>query len=140
MRRTKRRTYKNMRFQGLWDFCAQKKTSEIPKTHFQSTCLGQLRCLVQNFFGNPNKIHFQEFWDSCAQNKTSEISKMTLLGIMRFLYAEQNVGHLNKCTFKNSGTPVRRPKRRKSKKCTFTNSRTSVRRTKRRKSQQMHFP
>ena len=60
-------------------------------------------------------IHLQTFWGSCAQNETSEISKNELLGIVRLLRAEQHVGNLNKCTFKNSGTPVCRPKRRKSK-------------------------
>ena len=44
-------------------------------------------------------MHVQEFWDSCAQNKTSEISK--------------------KCTSRNSGTPVRRTRRRKSQKMNF---------------------
>ena len=58
--------------------CAQNKTSEI------------------------SKMHFQEFWDSCAQNKTSEISNNALLGILGLL------GNINNCTFRNSGTPVRR--------------------------------
>ena len=78
----------------------------------EATCPGQLRCLGQNVFseielsgilgllcveqdvGNLPKLDCQEFWDSCAQNKTSEIS--------------------NKCTSRNSGTPVRRTKRQKS--------------------------
>ena len=33
--------------------------------------------------------------------------------------AEENVGNLNRCTFKNSGTPVRRPKRRTSEQMYF---------------------
>ena len=39
-----------------------------------------------------------EFWDSCAQNK---------------------IGNLKKWTFRKSGTPVRRTKRRKSQKLHF---------------------
>ena len=61
----------------------------------------------------------QDFWDSCAQNKTLEISK--------------------KRTFRISGTPVRRTKRRTSQKWTFKNSGTPVRRTKRRKYHKMDF-
>ena len=34
----------------------------------------------------------------------------------RLLCAEQNVRNLKKCTFRNSGTPVRRTRRRKSQK------------------------
>ena len=63
---------------------------------------------------NSKKMHFQEFWDSCAQNKTSEISKNALVGVLGLLCAEQNVGNLKKWTFRSSGTPVRRTKRRKS--------------------------
>ena len=86
------------------------------------------------------KMNFQEFWDSCAQNKTSEIS--------------------TKCTFRNSGTPVRRTRRRKPqtnalpgilgllfagqnvgnlKTRTFRNSGTPFRRTKRKTFQDAHF-
>ena len=35
---------------------------------------------------------------------------------MGLLCAEQNVGNLKQCTFRNSGTPVRKTKRRKSQK------------------------
>ena len=65
------------------------------------------------------KSDFQEFWDSCAQNKTSEISKSRLSGILGLLCAEQDVGNLKKCTFRSSGTPVRRTRRRKSQKMHF---------------------
>ena len=106
----------------------------------QATCPGQLRCLGQNFFSKvrlcwkkplvpgsfgsfaawgrtcSQKTHFQEFWDSCAQNKTSEISKSALPRILGLLCAEQHVGNIKQCTFRNSGTPVRRTKRQKSKK------------------------
>ena len=62
------------------------------------------------------KPDFQELWDSCAQNKTSEISKHGLSRILGLLCAEQDVGNLKKCTFRNSGTPVRRTKLQKSQK------------------------
>ena len=123
----------------------------------QTTCPGQLRCLGQNFL---LKTDFQEFWDSCAQYKTSEISKNGPSGILGLLCADQGVRNLKKCTFRNSGTPVRRTKRRKSralhcqegilgllcaepdvgnlKKCTSKNSGTPVRRTRRQKSQKNH--
>ena len=65
------------------------------------------------------KINVQEFWDSWAQNYTSEFSKT--------------------CSFRNSGTPVRRPRRRKSQIWTFRNSGAPLRRARRRKSQQMDF-
>ena len=99
----------------------------------QATCPGQLRCLGQIFF-----------------------SKNGLSGILGLLCTEQDVGNLKKCTFKNSGTPVRRTRRRTSQpmhfqefwdscaqnktseisnKCTFRKYGTPVRRTRRRKSQ-----
>ena len=105
-------------------------------------------------------LHFQDFCDSCAQNKTSEISTTALSGIQGFLRAEQHVGNLSKCIFRNPWTPVCRTKRRKSqkhallgvlgflcaeqnvgnlKKSPFRNSGTPVRRTRRRKSQKMDF-
>ena len=65
------------------------------------------------------KMHFQELWDSCAQNTTSEISTNALSGIMGLLCAEQDVEHFKNCTSKNSGTPVRRTKRRTSRKRHF---------------------
>ena len=64
-------------------------------------------------------MHFQEFWDSCAQNKTSEILKTALSRILGLLCAEQNVRNFKKRTFRKSGTPVRRTKRRKSQKLHF---------------------
>ena len=59
-------------------------------------------------------MDFQELWDSCAQSKASEISENALSRILRLLCAEQDVGNLKKCTFRNSGTPVRRTRGRKS--------------------------
>ena len=47
--------------------------------------------------------------------------------------------YIEKCTFRNSGTPVRRTRRRKSQTWTFRNFGAPVRRTRRRKSQQMDF-
>ena len=80
-----------------------------------------------------------KFWDSWAQNKTSKISKLALSEFLRLLCAEQHVGNFKTCTFGNSGTPVRRTRRRKSQKCTFKISGTPVRRTKRQTYQNMHF-
>ena len=103
-----------------------------------------------------NLKNFQEIWDSCAQNKTSEISKNGRSGIMGLLCQEHNVGNINNCTLGNSGTPVRRTRRRQYQKnalsgimgflraeqnvrnlnkCTFRYSGTPVRRTRRRKYQ-----
>ena len=76
----------------------------------EATCPGQLRCLGQNF---------QEFWDSSVQNKTSEIPKNGLSGTLGLLCAEQDVRKFKKCTFRISGTPVRRTRRRKSQKMDF---------------------
>ena len=80
-----------MHFQEFWDSCAQNKTSEVLKKHALSGILGLL-CEEQDV-GNLKNMHFQELWDSCAQNYTSEFS--------------------NTCSFRNSGTPVRRRRRRK---------------------------
>ena len=82
------------------------------KTVFSENCLFLeeatcLRCLGQSFFqksglveaynvNNLNRMHFQNFWNSCAQNKASE--------------------NIESCTFRKSGTPVRRTERRKSQK------------------------
>ena len=122
VRRTKRQKSKNMHFQEFRDSCAQNKTSAISKTAL-SGILGFL-CAEQNV-GNLKKMHFQVFWDSCSQNKQSEISRTTLSGIMRLLCAEQGVGNLKKWIFRNSGTPVRRTRRRKSQKLQFQEFRDS---------------
>ena len=59
---------------------------------------------------------------------------------MGLLCAEKNVGNRRKRTFRNSGMPVRRTKRRKYKyKCTFRRYWTLVRRTQRRKYQRVYF-
>ena len=86
----------------------------------QTTCPGQLRCLGQNFL-----------LEQCVFFLTSHLSwAASLPGAELFL---------KKRTFMNSGTPVRRTRRRKSQKCTFRNSGTPMRRTRRRKSQKMHI-
>ena len=64
-------------------------------------------------------MHCQKVWEPGSQNRTSEISKVALSGILALLCAEQNVGNLNECTFRNSGTPLRRTRRRKSQKMRF---------------------
>ena len=85
--------------------------------------VGNLKQWTFRNFGTPvrrtrrrksQKNDFQDFWDSCEQNRTSEISKYALSRILGLLCAEQNVGNLKQCTVRNSGTPVRRTKRRKS--------------------------
>ena len=109
----------------------RKKTSEI-STNELLGIMGLLRAeqgvtkfkqCTFNISGTPvrstkrrksGQKYLQEFWDSCAQNKTSEISKNQLPEILGLLCAEQDVGNLKKCIFWNSGTPVRRTRRRKS--------------------------
>ena len=136
MRRTKLRQSQKMHFQDFWDSCAQNKASEI-SNHGRSGILGHLcaeqhvgnlkKCTFRNS-GTPvrrtkrctyQNMHLQEFWDSCARNKASEISKNGLSRILGLLCAEQDVGNLKKCTSRNSGTPVRRTRRRKSRKMYF---------------------
>ena len=90
VRRATRRKSQTLHFQEFWDSCAQNKTSEI------------------------SKKHFQDFWDSCAQNKKSEISKNVHSRNLGLQCAEQNIGNIKKCTFRHSGTPVRRTKRQTS--------------------------
>ena len=121
MRRTRRRKSRKMYFQQFWDSCAQNKPSKISKKCTLRNCGTPVRRTRRR---KSRKVHFQEFWDSCAQNKTLEISTNALSGIRGLLCAEQNIGKLNKCTFRNSGTPVRRTKRRKSQQLHFRNSGT----------------
>ena len=115
--------------------CADK-TSEISKNVLSGILV--LLCAEQNVgnlknctfwnSGTPvrrtrrrksQKMHFQELWDSCAQNNTSEISKNALSGILGLLCAEQSVGNFKQWTFRDSGTPARRTRRRKSQKMHF---------------------
>ena len=77
-------------------------------------------------------------WPPVRRRKRRKSQKQALSGNLGLLCAEQSVRNLKKCTFRNSGTPVRRTKRQKPhKKCTVRKSGTPVRRTKRRKSQKM---
>ena len=97
--------------------CAEQNVGNLKNCTFRKS--GSLVCAEQNV-ENPNKMHVREFgnsgtpvrrtkrqtsqemhfcnfWDSCAQDKTSEISTIALSGILGLLYAEQDVGNLNKC-------------------------------------------
>ena len=103
------------------------------------------KCTFRNY-GTPvrrtkrrkfHKMHFQKLWDSCAQNKTSEISQNALSGIMGLLCAEQNAGNLKTCSFRNSGTPVRRTKRQTYKQMHFHNFWDSCAQNKTSETQQM---
>ena len=62
---------------------------------------------------------FPEIWlCRCIQRQQSQQNALSeFLGV---LSAEQDVGNLKSCTFRNSGTPVRRTERRKSQKHTLS--------------------
>ena len=119
----------------FWDSCAQNKTSEISKIALPIILgllcaeqnVGNLENCTSKHDGTPvrrtrrrksQKMDVQELWESCAQSKTSENSKR-LSGILGLLCAEQDVRNLKTCTVRNSGTPVRRTKRRQSKQMHF---------------------
>ena len=90
VRRTRRRkSQKNAlsRIMGL--LCAEQDVGNLKKT-----LSGILRLL-------------------CAEQGVGNL-KNVLSGILGLLCAEQNVGNLKKWTFRTSGTPARRTKRRKS--------------------------
>ena len=87
--------------------CAEQDVGNINKCTFRNSGTPVRRTRRRK----SQKVHFQEFWDSCAQNKTSEVSTNALSGILGLLCAEQDVGSLKKCTFRISGTPVRRTRR-----------------------------
>ena len=98
LRRTKRRKSQTMHFQRFWDSSSQINTSYI-STRPLSGILGLL-CAEQNVGNLNNKlIHVHKFGDSDSQNKTSKIQK---------------------CTFRNYGTLVRRTTHRKSKENTLS--------------------
>ena len=67
----------------------------------------------------PQQLHSQEFWDSCAEQDVGNLEQNALSKIVGLLCAEQNVGILEHMFFRNSGTPVRRTRRRKSQKMHF---------------------
>ena len=100
-----------MDVQEFWDSCEQNKTSEISK---KCTFRNAGTLVRRTKRRKSQKMNFQEFLDSCVQNKTSEIPKNAPSGILVLLCAEQNVGSLKNCTFRISGTPVRRTRRRNS--------------------------
>ena len=132
VRRTKRRNYKKLYIEKLWDSCAQNNTAEI-STIGLSEIMGLL-CAEQNIENLNNKDMFrnvgtpvrrtkrrksqqmdvQKLWDSCAQNKTSEISTNVLSGILGLLLRGTKRRKSQKCTFRKSGPPVRRTERRES--------------------------
>ena len=62
------------------------------------------------------QIDVQEFWGSCAQNKTSDISKNGFQELWGSCALDKKGVHLKPCTFRISGTHVRRTERRKSQK------------------------
>ena len=87
----------------------------------ETTCPGQLRCLGQNFFLNIGLFVEQATCPGqlrCLGQifvlKNVGNLKNALSGIMGLLCAERGVGNLNKCTFRNYGTPGRRTRRQKS--------------------------
>ena len=79
----------------------QKSDSFLKKPLVQGSCAAR-------------GIFFQK--SDCFKNITSTISKHALSESLGVQFAEQNVGNLKKCSFKISGTPVRRTKGRKSQK------------------------
>ena len=86
-------------------------TSEISKKmHF----LEFRDSSAQNKTSGISKNDFQELWDSCAQNKTTDISTNDCQEFLDSCVQNKTSESSTKCTFKNSGTPVRRTKRRKS--------------------------
>ena len=136
MRRTRRRKAQKLHCLEFWDSCAQNRTSEISKNAlsgilgllFAEQNVGNLNNYTFRNYATPvrrtrrrkyQKMDCQEFWDSCAQNKTSEVSKAAVSGILRLLCAEQDDENLRNYTFRNSATPVRRTRRRKSQKMDF---------------------
>ena len=116
VRRTKRRKSQQHTLLGTMGLlCAEQDVGNPKNCTFKNSeaLVRRTRCRkTQN-------MHFQEFWDSCAQNKTSEISKTALSGIQGLLCEEQSVGNLKKWTFRDSRTPVRRTRRRKSQQLHF---------------------
>ena len=90
---------------------------------YQATCPGQLRCLGQNFF-QTNLTFFEQATCPGQLRCLGQIfsQKNRFSGVLEILCAEQAVGNLKKWTFRNSGTPVRRTRRRKSQKVHFQES------------------
>ena len=131
MRRTERRKSKQNALSEILGLLGAEQNVGNLKKHALSGILGLLcaeqdvgnlkKCTSKNS-GTPvrrtrrrksQKTTLQEFCDSCARTKTPEISANALLGFLGLLCADQNVENLENCTFRNSGTPVRRTKHRK---------------------------
>ena len=110
VRRTTSRKYQQLHFREFWDSCAQNKASEISKTcTFRNS-----RTLVRRTTRRSSQKHAVSGIVGllCAEQDVGNL-KNGLSGILGLLCAEQDVGNLNKWTFRNSGTPVRRTRRRK---------------------------
>ena len=116
VRRTRRQKSNKNDIPGILGLlCAEQNVRNLNKCTFRNSGAPVRRTKGRK----SQKLHFQEFCDSCAQNKTSEISTDTLSRILGLLCAEQNVRNLKKRTLRNSGTPVRRTRRRKSQQLHF---------------------
>ena len=114
MRRTKPRKNSQIALSGIMGLlCAEQHVGNLKKCTFRNSGTPVRRTKRRT----SQDMHFQEFWDSCAQNKTSEISNNGLSRILGLLCA--NVGNLKKWIVRNSGTPVRRTRRRKSQQIGF---------------------
>ena len=101
VRRANRWKYQKNALSGILGLlCAQQDVGSLEKCTFRNSGTPVRRTRRRK----SQKMHFQEFWDSCAQNKTSEVSRNALSGILGLLCAEQDVGNLKKCIFRNSGT------------------------------------
>ena len=92
--------------------CAARGRAFSQKSDFfeEAICPGRLGCQGPFFFLQKS---------DCFANITSTISKHALSESLGSRFAEHNVENLKHCTFRNSGTPVRRTKRRKSQKMHF---------------------
>ena len=92
----------------------------LPENHVfeETTCPGQLRCLGQFF---PEIFSFEQA--TCPRQLRclgqNVFSKNGLSRILGLLCAEQDVGNLKTCTFRNSRIPLTRARRRKSQKMNF---------------------
>ena len=58
-------------------------------------------------------------WPAVRRRQRRKFQKNALSEIMGLLCVEQNVRNIEKCTFRYSGTPVRRTRRRRSQKMHF---------------------
>ena len=113
--------------------CAEQDVGNLKKCTFNnslSIILGLL-CATQNV-GNLKKCTFRNSGTPVRRTKRQKIQKNALPGILGLLCAEQNVRNLKKTLSRNLGLLC-------AEQCTFRYSGAPVRRTKRRKFQKMHF-